>query len=69
MHTHGATNYKFMSRVSITGHAMKWKMVWNGRRILVWNMKDAQNGMEDLKNGMFFFFFFLFFFNTKFCAA
>ena len=25
-------------------------MVWNGRRILVWNMEDAQNGMEDLKN-------------------
>ena len=27
-------------------------MAWNGTRILVWNMKDAQNGMEDLKNGM-----------------
>ena len=25
-------------------------MLWNGRRILVWNMEDAQNGMEDLKN-------------------
>ena len=37
---------------SQTGLAMKWKMVWNGRRILVWNMKDAQNGMEDLKNEM-----------------
>ena len=31
---------------------MEWKMVWNGRRILVWNMEDAQNGVEDLKNGM-----------------
>ena len=31
---------------------MEWKMVWNGRRILVWIMEDAQNGMEDLKNGM-----------------
>ena len=31
---------------------MEWKMVWNGRRILVWNMEYAQNGMEDLKNGM-----------------
>ena len=30
------------------GHAMEW----NGRRILVWNMEDAQNEMEDLKNGM-----------------
>ena len=27
-------------------------MIRNGRRILVWNMEDAQNGMEDLKNGM-----------------
>ena len=35
-----------------SGHAMEWKMVWNGRRILVWNMEDAQNGMEGLKNGM-----------------
>ena len=34
------------------GHAMEWKMVWNGWRILVWNVEDAQNGMEDLKNGM-----------------
>ena len=25
---------------------MEWKIVWNGRRILVWNMEDAQNGME-----------------------
>ena len=25
---------------------MEWKMVWNGRRILVWNMEDAQNEME-----------------------
>ena len=24
-------------------NGMEWKMVWNGRRILVWNMKDAQN--------------------------
>ena len=31
---------------------MEWKMVWNGRKILVWNMENAQNGMEDLKNGM-----------------
>ena len=31
---------------------MEWKVVWNGRRILVWNMEDAQNRMEDLKNGM-----------------
>ena len=31
---------------------MEWKMVWKGRRILVWNMEDTQNGMEDLKNGM-----------------
>ena len=31
---------------------MEWKIVWNGRRILVRNMEDAQNGMEDLKNGM-----------------
>ena len=30
------------------GHAMEW----NGRRILVWNTKDAQNRMEDSKNGM-----------------
>ena len=29
------------------GHAMEWKMVWNGRGILVWNIRDAQNGMED----------------------
>ena len=28
---------------------MEWKMVWNGRRILVWNMEKTQNGMEDLK--------------------
>ena len=34
------------------GHAMEWKIVWNGRRILVWNMEDVQNGMEDLKNEM-----------------
>ena len=27
-------------------------MVRNGKRILVWNMEDAQNGMKDLKNGM-----------------
>ena len=27
-------------------------MAWNGRRILVWKMEDAQNVMEDLKNGM-----------------
>ena len=27
-------------------------MEWNGKRILVWNMEDAQNGTEDLKNGM-----------------
>ena len=27
-------------------------MVWNGSRILLWNMEDAQNGMEDLINGM-----------------
>ena len=27
-------------------------MEWNGSRILVWNMEDAQNGMENLKNGM-----------------
>ena len=27
-------------------------MLWNGRRILVWNMEDAQNGMKDLTNGM-----------------
>ena len=27
-------------------------MEWNGRRILVCNMKDAKNRMEDLKNGM-----------------
>ena len=27
-------------------------MARNGRRILLWNMEDAQNGMEDLKNGM-----------------
>ena len=27
-------------------------LLWNGRKILVWNMEDAQNGMEDLKNGM-----------------
>ena len=27
-------------------NGMEWKMVWNGR-ILVWNMEDAQNGMED----------------------
>ena len=31
---------------------MEWKMVWNGRRILVWNMEDTQNGMENLKDGM-----------------
>ena len=34
------------------GHAMEWKIVWNGRRILEWNMEHAQNGMEDLENGM-----------------
>ena len=33
-------------------YGMERKMVWNGRRILVWNMEDAQNRMEDLKNGM-----------------
>ena len=33
-------------------YGMEWKIVWNGRRILVWNMEDAQNGKEDLKNGM-----------------
>ena len=27
-------------------------MLWYGRKILVWNMENAQNGMEDLKNGM-----------------
>ena len=27
-------------------------MVWNGRRILVSNMEEAQKGMEDLKNEM-----------------
>ena len=31
---------------------MEWKMVRNERRIFVWNMADAQNGIEDLKNGM-----------------
>ena len=31
---------------------MEWKMVWNGRRFLVWNMEDAQNGMES-GNGRF----------------
>ena len=31
---------------------MEWKMVGNGRRILIWNMENARNGMEDLKNGM-----------------
>ena len=33
-------------------YGMEWKMVWNGRRILVWNMEDVQNGMEELKHGM-----------------
>ena len=28
-------------------YEMEWKMVWNGRRILVWSIEDAQNGMED----------------------
>ena len=31
---------------------MEWKGNWYGRRILVWNMENAQNGMENLKNGM-----------------
>jgi len=25
---------------------------WNGRGISVWNVKDVNNGVEDLKNGM-----------------
>ena len=31
-------------------YGMKWKMVWNGRRILVWNMEYAQNGLPYLPN-------------------
>ena len=27
-------------------NGMEWKMVLNGRRILVWDMEDVQNGME-----------------------
>ena len=27
-------------------NGMEWKMVWNGRRIWVCNMEDAQNEME-----------------------
>ena len=33
-------------------YGMEWKMVWNERRILVWNMEDAPSGMEGLKNKM-----------------
>ena len=42
-------SFKVIS-VSLRSHCQG--MLWNGRRILVWNMEDAQNGMEDLKNGM-----------------
>ena len=35
-----------MLNVKQAGHAMEWKVVWNGRKILVWNMEDAQNGMK-----------------------
>ena len=31
-------------------NGMEWKMVWNGRRILVWNMEDAQREAKYAKN-------------------
>ena len=45
VHRNGLEGY--LITTSKAGHAMKWTMVWNERRILVWNVKGAQNGMKD----------------------
>ena len=40
-------------RQGMLWNGMEWKMVWNGWRILVWNMEDAQkrNGRFEKWNG------------------